>query len=216
MIGFAKFIASWLYNQIWLFGVVWTMMVILLTVLQNYPDCTANVEWLHNLLYLLTAFFIINTAIIFLFLFSQTRKIKRNINSKKKPLDNLCISYYKEENDPQDNKRVFILPVYVMFLYALSRVIMMLMHEHTSDVEHYISFIIWGFILYFSIRFWYYLRQYVDIEDRYSINYTLVVLSWTILAVFWEHLIPYIADIIKLTQCLIDNISKLSHACSIG
>jgi hypothetical protein len=63
MIGFAKFIASWLYNQIWLFGVVWTMMVILLTVLQNYPDCTANFEWLHNLLYLLTTFFIYNAPL---------------------------------------------------------------------------------------------------------------------------------------------------------
>jgi len=61
MIGFAKFIASWLYNQIWLFGVVWTMMVILLTVLQNYPDCAANFKWLHNLLYYNAPFFLKTT-----------------------------------------------------------------------------------------------------------------------------------------------------------
>lgn len=209
-------VASWLYNQIWLFGVVWTMMVIILTILENYPNCTSNVTWLHDLLYTLTAFFLINTSIIFAFLFSQTRKIRRNIDNKKKPLDNLCISYHKEDEEYQDNKRVFILPVYVMFLYALSRLIMMIMHEHVVDIEHFTSYILWGFILYFSIRFWYHLRQYVDVEDRYSINYTLVVLSWTTLAIFWERLIPYIGDVIKLTQCLIDNISKLSHTCVAG
>jgi len=213
--AFLKVIASWLYNQIWLLGVIWTAMVILITIFQNYPNCSTNIAWLHDLLTILTTIFVVNTIIIFIFLFTQTQKIDRNIRSNKNPLDNVCISYHKDEIEEQDDKRIFILPVYVMFLYAISKITMMVAHEDFSEFERYPSYLIWGFILYFSFRFWHHLREYVDAEDRYSINYTLVIISWTILAVFWEHIIPYIADVIKLTQCLLHNISQLSQACTI-
>ena len=213
---FFKIIASWLYNQIWILGVIWTAMVILITIFQNYPSCTSNIDWLHDLLNILTIIFVVDTIIIFIFLFTQSRKIDRNIKNNKNPLENTCISYHKDDIEHHDHQRVFIIPVYVMFLYAVSKMIMMVVHESLLDLEKYPSYIVWGFILYFSFRFWMSLREYVDIEDRYSINYTLVILAWTILAIFWEYIIPYIADVIKLIQCLIHNISQLSQACTIG
>ncbi|MEA2028182.1 MAG: hypothetical protein U9N49_04340, partial [Campylobacterota bacterium] len=199
--------------QIWILGVIWTAMVILITIFQNYPSCTSNFDWLHDMLNILTAIFIIDTVIIFIFLFIQSRKVDRNINNNKNPLENTCISYHKDDIEHQDQLRVFIIPVYVMFLYAISKIIMMVVHGNLLSIEEYPSYIIWGFILYFSFRFWYRFKEYVDIEDRYSINYTLVIISWTLLAIFWEAIIPYIADVIKLTQCLIKNIAQLSHAC---
>jgi len=208
----AKFIASWLYKQIWILGVIWTAMVILITIFQNYPSCTANFDWLHDLLNLLTGIFLIDTFIIFLFLFTQSRKVDRNIRANKNPLENTCISYHKDDIEQHEHLRVFIIPVYVMFLYAVSKIIMLTIHGDILNIDHYPSYLIWGFILYFSFRFWYRFKEYVDIEDRYSINYTLVVLVWTLFAIFWESVIPYIADIIKLAQCLIDNIAQLSHA----
>jgi hypothetical protein len=209
----AKIIASWLYKQIWILGVIWTAMVILITIFQNYPSCTSNFDWLHNLLGVLTTIFVVNTTIIFIFLFTQTHKINRNIANDKNPLENICISYHKDDIEHHEHQRIFILPLYVMFLYAISKIIMIVLHEENLNLNQYPSYFIWGFILYFSFRFWYHLREYVDTQDRYSINYTLVIVSWTLLAVYWESIIPYIADIIKLTQCLINNIAQLSHAC---
>ncbi|MBU1217547.1 hypothetical protein KJ870_02615 [bacterium] len=185
-------------------------MISLITLFSSYYSCTNHASWLSPLFAVVMFLFTLQSIIILVFSFLQKSKIKQNIDNGKDKFDSINMiddaKYDSQAYVGGSPKQLLVLPLYIIGVYALSKIIVILVKDSTPIEYNIYLYMLWGAIFTFSTWLWAALKEYAENENRYSIKYTLIIIIITLVSIFWELLTPYIADIIELTKCVINQI----------
>ncbi len=194
-----------LYEQTWLITLTWLFMILSLLLLWNHKQCIKcanSMEWVTNFGVFNLVIFFLSVGILLLFTFFEISNIRRSLKKM------LCPSKLLQNiNLRNKDEKITIIPLYMIWIYALSRIIIFFVAYYneeksiTKDIDINIT---WFFILFLVFYMWNYLRIYADKNYIFSIGYTVFVIIVTLLTLWWETLIPYILDISTIFQCVTD------------
>jgi len=202
-------VALFFYTRTWIFTLLWSYMVIFITLYTHYDSCWIYATWLYELFLISLIIFGFLSAFILIFTFFQTQKIRNNIekgNNKYDDLDMLVEDTLPDHAiTTDDTKKILILPLYYLWIYALSKIIIFFVKETPPDAIK-IFFFTWIAILIFSLWLWIRSKKYVKVDESYSIKYTLLIAIITLVSIYWNYITPYIADIIRVVNCVLEQI----------
>jgi hypothetical protein len=201
-------ISFWIYKQTWALALFWTLIVLLLTLMIDYTSCLNKALWIQLVFKVAMAIFTMQASIIIVFSYYQKTKIDKNLKEGNDGLSGIGMlseaNYDGTIYISESPKQLFILPLYVIAIYSISKIIIILVkgsHFFYSD-EFFYMIMIWGALLIFSGVLWFLLKKYADSRSQYSIKYTLIVITLTTLSIFWQYAVPYVVDIIEVSKCV--------------
>jgi len=205
----------WMYMQTWILAILWTIFMIVLTILYNYYDCTKKltVLSLETIATTVLTLFTINILIILGYTLRQKSIINRNIKNGKnneKVLESVDITEGADKLDHYivTQNYLNVLPLYIITIYALSKIIIYMVYFFSNRKKYIIaidSIGIWIALLLGTGWLWLSLKKYAHKEAQYSIKYTIFIGVITWLSLYWTTLIPYFIDISMLSKCIATN-----------
>lgn len=106
-----------------------------------------------------------------------------------------------------DQKNLLVLPLYIIGLYSLSKIIVVWAKNSAPIENNMYLYILWGIICIISSWLWFALKEYAEEKNKYSIKYTIIITLITLASIYWNLLTPYIADLIEVIKCVVNQIT---------
>ena len=207
-----KKILLWLYKATWIIGILWTIVIVITTLITNQLDCVNNyAPWLIYLLFFAGVILILDIFLLLCFSSTQKNQIKRNEKSNKLPLENIIAAENIDRTDGgeygKENRDLIVLPLYLIWVFALSKIIIYFAKRGNQAFINDISaLMIATAIFLFGFFYWISLKEYANSDNRWSLKYTILITLLSLFSIYWENLLPYIKDIFEVSNCIFKSI----------
>jgi len=196
---FAKII----YSKTYILTILWSFTMFLLFMKTNYHKCLEKevlIATTNNLFLIVAVLFMIVAIVNIIFVMFASSNNKKLLKDEE---------HTKEGMVFRDTTKITILiiPLFYIWIFALSKIIVVLMKK-TNDINFNNYLLIWVGLFLFSFIYWLKLKDEADENQRYNISYTIIIGFSTYIIIYWENLVPYIKKIFSLGSCIITDIMK--------
>lgn len=187
----------------------WILFSINLIIYYQFYDCVIKNDELGviELTNIISVFIILLVAtLIFLyFLFKNKDDLVDNTKSFE------IISHQNSFSFGSDKHTIVVMPLYLLWLFAVSRIIVILHYAGLSILnidKNYIFYEILILFILFVVGFsiWYRTKKYSN--SKWSFLATIYALIYISLNVYWNNLYPFIKSYAKVIQCIFKNLAS--------
>lgn len=201
--------AKWMYEQTWILALTWTLMMLIVTLFVDFRSCIQKAPWITESLFLYSLFFFsFYILVILFFMMYQIKLIRKNEKEGHPPGHGTAIVEKAEYKGMTpfggENLGLFIIPLYAISLYAISKIIIIIFKEEEKIINKFDSLSVWIGIGSLALYGWFLLKKYTKKnKSKYSIKYTIIVVVITLFSLYGKQTIPYIFDVVKVSKCVL-------------
>jgi len=192
----------YLGNSTAIITICWIVASFHLTMIYNYQDCInshdeknafISIPWLA-----LTVIFIVYVPIITYFF------VNRETIGREK--DNRIEERNGSFGFADTNPKVFILPMYLLWVFSLSKLIVIFYEYYTNRISEDIIVKIAILLTIFIGSLWAWIKFKKTSTKIWSFWITLFAISYVVLNIYWEYFLPYLQSYLSSLNCVFKTI----------
>lgn len=196
------FAKLYLGNSTVIITICWVVASIHLTMVYNYQDCI-NSHDERNTLFLifwltLTIIFIIYIPIITYFFIN-----KEKIGKEK---DNRIDEKNGYFGFADKNPKVFILPMYLLWIFSLSKLLVIFYHYFNNGMSEDIIVKIVILSVIFIGSFWAWINFKKTSTKSWSLWVTVFAIGYILINIYWEYFLPFLQSYLLSLNCVFQTI----------
>lgn len=182
--------------------ICWIVASLHLTMVYKYKSCINCYDEKNTFIFILWCSIIIIFIVYFIiitYFFINRKKIGKKIDDK------------IEENHgyfgfAELNPKVFILPMYLLWIFSLSKLIVIFYQYYYKGSSENIIIKIVILLVIFIGSFWAWISFKKTSTKVYSFWITVFAISYILINVFWEYFLPYLKSYFSTINCIFKTI----------